>query len=162
MPLSFARAASILGVERGETNEIEVVRIDSETGDQTLFAAIQPPPATDDEIRIVVENPVNHIRIDHLPPTDRMLAACDGALWMERSDLDAEPWVRELRHIVRTIVEQPNTVWDIFDSSGRYRATVELPAKFRPGQVAVDWIVGVQPDELDVEYVVRYRIKEGQ
>ena len=116
----------------------------------------------DDEIRIVVENPVNHIGIDHLPPTDRMLVARDGALWMERSDLDAEPWVRELRHIVRTIAEQPNTVWDIFDSSGLYRATVELPAKFRPGQVAVDWIAGVQPDELDVEYVVRYRIVGGE
>jgi hypothetical protein len=48
MPFNIACAGSILGVELGENDKIQVVRLDPETGDQSLFATIQPPPATDE------------------------------------------------------------------------------------------------------------------
>jgi len=48
VPFNTAYAGSILGVEWGENDEIEVVHLDPETGEQALFASIQPSPATDD------------------------------------------------------------------------------------------------------------------
>ena len=52
----------------------------------------------------------------------------------------------------------PPSVWDVFDASGRYTVTATLPEKFRPFQVTATSIIGVLQDELDVEYVVRYRV----
>jgi hypothetical protein len=91
---------------------------------------------------------------EHLPPLGRLFAARDGAFWIERPDLADDPVAREWSRGV-----QPSpTKWDVFDTEGRFLGLVTLPAKFTPHVVATNSVTGVQRDEQDVEYVVRYEI----
>ncbi len=43
--------------------------------------------------------------------------------------------------------------WDIFDATGRWTGTVELPARFRPTEVGPDYLLGVMTDDLDIQSV---------
>jgi hypothetical protein len=51
--------------------------------------------------------------------------------------------------------------WDVFDDQGRYLGVVAMPVRFQPRLFRDDKIYGVQRDELDVQYVVRFRVVEG-
>jgi hypothetical protein len=46
--------------------------------------------------------------------------------------------------------------WTVLDSSGRWLGEAVLPSRFFPFSIGEDWILGVQWDALDVEYVVLY------
>jgi len=46
--------------------------------------------------------------------------------------------------------------WKVLDPSGRWLGEVIMPERFFPYAVGVDWILGVEWDDLDVEYVVLY------
>ncbi|MCI0434196.1 MAG: 6-bladed beta-propeller [Gemmatimonadetes bacterium] len=48
--------------------------------------------------------------------------------------------------------------WTIHDAEGRGIARITLPARFQPYQAGVDWILGRQLDDFDVEHVRLYRI----
>ena len=53
--------------------------------------------------------------------------------------------------------------WKVLDPSGRWMGEMTMPERFFPYAVGVDWILGVEWDELDVEYVVLYPlIKEEE
>lgn len=91
--------------------------------------------------------------VDALPQLGRLLVSREGNIWVERIDLDPEPLAREWTRAPRTPV---STLWDVFDPDGRFVHTVELPPRFSPHDVGADWIVGVQRDDLDIEYVIRY------
>jgi hypothetical protein len=51
--------------------------------------------------------------------------------------------------------------WEVFDPTGVWLGTVRTPAGFEPWDIGGDWILGVQRDELEVEYVVLYPILKG-
>jgi hypothetical protein len=117
-------------------------------------------PGKDQEIRRVLEGKVGLQRTAHLPPTSRLRVAANGAFWVERSDLDDEPWRREFRQLYgRGQRELPAVQWDVFDASGRYTASVTMPLRFEPMQATEKAVYGVLRDDLDVEYVVRYDIQ---
>lgn len=46
--------------------------------------------------------------------------------------------------------------WMVFDGDGVWLGEVELPQRFDPRVIGEDWILGVELDELDVEYAVLY------
>jgi hypothetical protein len=48
--------------------------------------------------------------------------------------------------------------WDVFDTSGTWITTLEVPERFRPMQIGTDWILGVQRDDDGVESVVLRRL----
>lgn len=100
---------------------------------------------------------------DSLPPLGMMLLGADGGVWLLRNDLLAEDPVRAEWELFNTPVrmgmaDRP-VRWDVFDAEGRFLAAVELPARFRPAAVDGDRVTGVQLDDMDVEYVVRYRVE---
>ena len=91
------------------------------------------------------------------PVLNRMLVAPDGAFWVERVDTDP-PAHLEFR---RLVLGQPRTAptrWDAFDAEGAFLGTVELPARFTPHVLRGARVTGVLRDDLDVEFVVSYRI----
>jgi hypothetical protein len=98
-----------------------------------------------------------------LPPLGAMLLGAGGGVWLLRNDLIAEDPVRAEWELFNTgarmgMAERPLR-WDVFDAEGRFLAAVELPARFRPAAVDGDRVTGVQLDDMDVEYVVRYRVE---
>jgi hypothetical protein len=46
--------------------------------------------------------------------------------------------------------------WTVLHSTGQWLGRVVVPPRFFPYHVGDDWILGVEWDELDVEYVVLY------
>jgi hypothetical protein len=46
----------------------------------------------------------------------------------------------------------------VFGAEGEWLGTVELPARFNPGQIGGDSILGVSTDSLDVEHVQVFRL----
>lgn len=49
--------------------------------------------------------------------------------------------------------------WDVFDPEGRYLGVIELPCSDRALTFAGDRIYGLWEDELDVQYIVAWRIE---
>jgi hypothetical protein len=95
-----------------------------------------------------------------LPPLGALIPAEDGSFWVERID-GVPPADLEFRRLYGGFgsgLEAPVT-WDVFDAQGRFLAGVELPARFNPRAVTERTVTGVLRDELDVEYVVRYRLR---
>ncbi len=51
--------------------------------------------------------------------------------------------------------------WTVLDEGGRWLGEVEMPEGFLPLAIGGDWILGVEKDELDVEYVALYDLLKG-
>lgn len=55
----------------------------------------------------------------------------------------------------------PPSRWRLFDAAGRWIDDVTLPEGLLPLDIGLDWILGVERNELDVEFVVLYRREPG-
>jgi hypothetical protein len=80
-----------------------------------------------------------------LPGFTELRASPDGHLWAKR-------------FVVPGLTEALNR-WGVFAPVGVFLGNVELPARFRVFDVGDDYLLGVIPDELDVERVHLYRIE---
>jgi hypothetical protein len=80
----------------------------------------------------------------HLPPVTAAASGADGSIWLRREETPG-----------RTVR------WDVLDRNGVLQATLRLPRGVTVETVAGDVLVGVELDELDVPYIVRYRIVKG-
>jgi len=85
----------------------------------------------------------------------RFLPADDGALWVERYQIEEGMPRSDFR---QDILSGPTT-WDVFNPSGAWLATVVLPARFRPFQIGADFVLGVRLDPDDVEEVVLFALQ---
>lgn len=75
-----------------------------------------------------------------VPPYGSILADDDGDLWI--SEWAPYPGIPER--------------WGVFDGRGGWLGEVRTPRGFFPYAVGSDWILGVERDDMDVEYVVVY------
>ncbi len=51
--------------------------------------------------------------------------------------------------------------WRVFDASCGWLGEVAMPPRFTPMDVGQDWILGLETDELDVEYLVLLPLSRG-
>jgi hypothetical protein len=51
--------------------------------------------------------------------------------------------------------------WTVFAREGQWLGQVEAPERFYPWLIGEDWVLGVERDALDVEYVVLYPLERG-
>jgi hypothetical protein len=77
-----------------------------------------------------------------LPPATLLVTAQDGTIWIRLDERD--------------LTEQP---WVVMNRDGALLATVMLPAGVVVSAANGDELIGVETDELDVQYIVRYRIR---
>jgi hypothetical protein len=78
---------------------------------------------------------------EYHPPVQEVVAGRDGTLWLRRENL----------------VRATNR-WDIIDAGGQMIGWVELPRALRVLAATRSIVVGEEQDELQVPYIVRYRI----
>lgn len=78
---------------------------------------------------------------DFLPPVSDLVVATDGLVWVGRESVPGEP---------RT--------WDVLDGAGTRLARAETPPGFRLLVATGEALWGSVTDDLDVPYVVRYRV----
>ena len=101
------------------------------------------PPERHAEIRRSLESmPVP----ETMPPYGGILGDEDGNLWVGE-------WA---------MYPQVAGSWDVFDPAGAWLGAVGTPPKFDPRDIGSDWVLGVERDELDVEYVVVYPLLKGE
>jgi hypothetical protein len=93
-------------------------------------------------------------RVGYLPVTGRMLTDPAGGVWIQRTDIVADPvdveWPRGA---------PPPTYWDVFDARGAFQHMIKLPPRFALRAVRDSTAYGVARDDLDVQYVVAYRLR---
>jgi hypothetical protein len=82
-----------------------------------------------------------------LPYFDDLLTDAVGRIWLRSYRL---PWEGDAPQ-----------VWNVFEADGRSIARIELPGSLRVMHLGKDHVTGVVRDELEVEYVVVYRIEEA-
>jgi len=71
-----------------------------------------------------------------------------------RFDRAGRLWARRPAHTGDTLA-----AWDLFEPGGRYLGAVELPTALTVQVVTLDAVYGILRDQLDVQYVKRYRIE---
>ena len=86
------------------------------------------------------------------PAISQLLIAHSGELWVRRyvpeDGLSESPW-------------RSNAVpseWSIYDRQGRWIADCRLPARFAPGDIGRDYVLGVSQDDDDLERVIMLRL----
>jgi hypothetical protein len=80
-----------------------------------------------------------------MPAFDHLIVDSEGYLWVRDFVVDRAAPSR----------------WSIFDASGAWLGTVELPPGLYVSQIGPDWVLGRTKDELDVEHVRLYRLSRG-
>ncbi len=54
------------------------------------------------------------------------------------------------------------TSWTVFDASGAWLGTVEMPDRFRALEIGSSWVLGTWRDDLDVEHVRLYELHKPE
>jgi hypothetical protein len=78
-----------------------------------------------------------------LPPVTDLVTGRDGTIWLRREGI-VEP-----------------AVWDVLDENAELVHRIEVPARVKVHEVDQRNVWGVVKDDLDVSYIVRYRISAG-
>ncbi len=104
----------------------------------------------------------NHRRVgfaEFFPAFATFRIGLGGSLWVQpvRSPADLSDEEIERYDFVEDFGASD---WDVFDAAGRYLGVVSMPPRFQPRLFSGDAIYGVQRDELDVQYVVRLRVRK--
>jgi len=86
---------------------------------------------------------------DFVPPVGAVMTAGDGKLWLRRFDpIESESG--------EALAE-----WWVFDPMGAPVVRALLPTGLRVMHIANEHVWGTEQDELDVDYIVRYRLVKG-
>ena len=104
--------------------------------------------------RAAMQGRLNLATPSHMPALGQIFVSPQGTVLVERLDLYGDPVGR----MFTPPLTQP-APWDVFDAGGRFLGTVKLPVRFTIRTVTDDAVVGVLRDELNVEYVARYRFR---
>ena len=97
------------------------------------------PLEAERKIREALDAPASY------PPVTTALFADDGSLWLRREARDGAE----------------DQLWEVYDPDGEPVAAVRMPARITVHLIHQGVVWGVELDELDVPYVVAYRIERG-
>lgn len=88
------------------------------------------------------------------PAFKSLIADAAGGVWVEDG-------VRANEIVPSgTPVRAPQpTRWSVFDAAGRWLGDVQMPARFTPIEIGVDYVLGLSRDDDELKYVTLYRIE---
>jgi hypothetical protein len=123
---------------------IDIRRFHRDGGLEQIVRADMPGTPVDEEMGATAPDPPPGWRLhlpERLPLYGKLLASPSGWLWVRRymSNIDQQ----------RT----PHRTWDVYDPEGRLAAVIEVPMEAVLTEVGDDWVLGVFPNELEVEVV---------
>ena len=82
-----------------------------------------------------------------LPALAEIIADRLGNLWVR----DYEP----------NLSRSDSTVWTVFTNDGRMLAGTTLPSAWRIGEIGPDYLLVVEPDAFDADYLKMYELRKG-
>jgi hypothetical protein len=96
---------------------------------------------------------------DLYPAWRRFICGVGGTLWVQRQRPVSALSDQELEEFVDLGRPPATPYWDVFDPEGRYLGVMDMPTSDRAFYFAGDRVYGVWEDELDVQYIVAWRIE---
>ena len=158
----FGKRGLLVIERRAWTGEADpTVRV-SEIGfdGDTIFTATvpyDPVPLADERFDSVVRAGASEAqtretmyRPSYLPPIREFLGAEDGSIWLQRFDP------------VEVETGEQMIEWWVLNGEGAPVARALTPVAFEVKLITDDGVWGIERDEMDVEYIVRYRLaKDG-
>ena len=139
---TLERTIRVEGHTTPVTDEVMETFLDHQTGVMQVQSGTgETRPLTEPEGRAYRELVESLPRVPSLPHFDRLLLGASGGVWM--------------RDYVPPYEEAEWTLWWEFSPRGELLRTVELPAGFHLRLAADDYLLGILPDELEVQRVVR-------
>ena len=83
-----------------------------------------------------------------------------GSLWVQRTRPPSElvATIEPNLQSVELLGRMGGSLWDVFDSEGRFLGPVVMPDRFTPRHFRDDHVYGVWKDDFDVDYVLRLRV----
>ena len=114
--------------------------------DSLVERHLQPPPGRSFPNRAAAERGIRRALYQprHRPPVSEVLVGTDESIWLRREEL-----------------ERGRAAWQVLAPDGLVRAMVSVPRGVRLLAVSENFVWGTAEDELDVPYLVRYRIVRG-
>lgn len=104
----------------------------------SVLAPLLDGPLSEDRVREALFLPETY------PPVSHVVAGTDGTVWVAREERPGRP-----------------VAWQVYGPDGSLLARLEAPPGLIVHQVDRTGLWGVVTDELDVPYVVRYRVDAG-
>lgn len=86
-----------------------------------------------------------------VPACAEFLADRTGRLWVREAHLADVPGAGQFNALPLV-----PSIWSLFDVDGRWLGDITMPARFRPTDIGVNYVLGVQVDTDGVETVVEY------
>jgi len=96
---------------------------------------------------------------DLYPAWRRFICGVGGTLWVQHLRPLSALSDEELADALNFNLPPATPEWDVFDAEGRYLGVTEMPTGNRGFFFFEDRIYGVWEDELDVQYIVAWRIQ---
>jgi hypothetical protein len=94
---------------------------------------------------------------EFFPAFATLAAGSNGILWVQHIQRASDLSEEQLESY-NLFEDTGAPEWDVFDADGRLLGVVSMPERFAPRLFRGDKVYGVWRDELDVQYVMRYRI----
>ena len=95
---------------------------------------------------------------EHFPAFYAFQTGFRGSLWVQPIRYPGDLTDEEVEHY-NFFEEFGTPEWNVFDEQGRYLGDVVMPPRFQPRLFVGDEIYGVWRDDLDVQYIVRLRLR---
>jgi hypothetical protein len=99
-----------------------------------------PPEPSRTQMKVALREALSERR--YFPPVSKVVAGSDGSIWLRREDTESD-----------------SIRWDVLDRRGSRLAQVVCPSDWDLWAVSRDEVWGVLSDELDVPYVVGFRVR---
>jgi hypothetical protein len=89
------------------------------------------------------------------PAFENIVADAGGGVWVQDG-------VRAGEVVPDATMARPPqpTRWSVFDGGGRWLGDVQMPPRFRPMEIGVDYVLGLTSDDDGLEFVTLYRIEK--
>lgn len=95
---------------------------------------------------------------EYFPAFLQMMNGPEGSIWVQRVQQPSALSGSE-REAYNPMLDLGAPEWDVFDAEGRYLGMVLMPPRFQPVRFVDDRVYGIFRDDLDVQHVMRLRIR---
>ncbi len=157
---AFAAAGDRYYVADNGTYEIRVYSVAGRLI-QVIRKAAAPFVLEDADIRVYEDSalaaaddrsrPQIRVLFENLPPPPRTLPAYAPDIHV---DGDLNVWVRESSR-----PGHQRSEWSVFSAEGKLLGTVDIPPGVDVLEIGADYVLGLQRDTLDVEYVRKFQLR---
>jgi len=160
---AFAAAGDQFYVADNETYEVRVYSISGQLK-QVIRKQTTPLAITDADVRAYEDSVLAtgdamqrrqmRAMFENLPPAPTAYPAYAPDILI---DTEGNLWIRESSR-----PGAQHSQWSVFAPSGELLGSLDMPPRLDVLEVGTDYVLGLARDDMDVEYILKYRLRKGR